>query len=75
MLQFNLAQAKIGQEHVVSAISESTLSSKLMELGLIPGCKIKVLYTAPFGDPIAIDVSGFTLSLRKDEAALILLES
>jgi len=47
----------------------------MMEMGLIKGKKIEVLFRAPFGGPIAIDVDGYTLSLRKDEATLVLVEN
>ena len=43
-------------------------------MGLFPGKEIRVLFKAPLGDPIAIDVHGYTLALRKNEAALIELE-
>jgi Fe2+ transport system protein FeoA len=42
-----------------------------MEMGLIAGKEVRVLFRAPFGDPIAIDVHGYVLSLRLDEAGLI----
>ena len=42
-----------------------------MEMGIIEGDFVQVLFKAPLGDPIAIAVKGYTLSLRKDEAALI----
>jgi len=47
------------------------LTPILTDMGLFPGKKIKVLFKAPLGDPIAIDVEGYTLSLRLQEAALI----
>jgi len=40
-------------------------------MGCIPGEKIMVTRIAPLGDPIAIWVSGYQLSMRKDEAATI----
>ena len=43
-------------------------------MGLFPGKEIRVLFKAPFGDPIAINVHGYTLALSKNEAALIELE-
>jgi len=36
---------------------------------------LHVLYRAPFGDPMAIDIGGYTLSLRKDEAAHVEVET
>jgi len=70
----NLAEVQKGKEVVVVSVSESGLRSKLMELGIIPGKKLTILFTAPFGDPIAVDMGGFTLSLRKDEAQMISVE-
>jgi Fe2+ transport system protein FeoA len=45
-----------------------------MEMGLMPGREITVLFRAPLGDPIAIDVDGYILSLRLDEASMIQVE-
>jgi ferrous iron transport protein A len=60
-----------GQRVTVSAILHSSLKPKLMEMGLVVGKEIEVLFKAPFGDPIAIDVQGYVLALRLDEARLI----
>ncbi|TNF49580.1 MAG: ferrous iron transport protein A [Bacteroidetes bacterium] len=56
-------------------IMNNELKPKLMEMGLVKGRQIEVLFRAPFGDPIAIDVNGYVLSLRLEEAALIQVES
>lgn len=66
-----LGEVKIGQSATVQTIDSDGLRSKLLELGLTTGSRIQVLYFAPFGDPIAIDLEGFVLSLRKSEANLI----
>lgn len=55
----------------ITTIEDSDLSQKLVEMGLYSGKKIKVLFKAPFGDPIAIDVEGYMLSLRLNEAKLL----
>lgn len=49
--------------------------SKLLAMGLTPGTEFTVLRVAPFGDPVEILVRGFKLSLRKDEAAALIVES
>ena len=69
-----LSQIKNGESVVVCAILESSLKVKLMEMGLVEGKKLEILYRAPFGDPIAVDIDGYVLSLRKDEAQLIEVE-
>ena len=66
-----LSNISNGQSVIVESVTASTLRVKLMEMGIVEGKKLKVLYRAPFGDPIAIDVDGYVLSLRIDEAALI----
>jgi len=50
------------------------MSVKLMEMGCLPGEEITVSRIAPLGDPIAINVSGYQLSLRKFEASTIILQ-
>ncbi len=60
-----------GTTVVIKDISESALKIKLLEMGMMEGKNLSVLFRAPFGDPIAVDVGGYVLSLRKDEACLI----
>lgn len=69
-----LSTIRIGELVTVSKIKDSLLKPKLMEMGLIEGKTIKILFKAPFGDPIAIDVQGYVLSLRLDEAVLVEVE-
>lgn len=59
---------------MVREISVSALKVKLMEMGIMEGKELRVLYRAPFGDPMAIDLGGYVLSLRNDEAELIQVE-
>lgn len=47
---------------------------KLLAMGITPGCKVSVTRTAPLGDPLEIDMRGFTLCLRRSEAATIGVE-
>jgi Fe2+ transport system protein FeoA len=59
---------------VVTDIREGSLSPRLVEMGLCKGCKVEVLYRAPFNGPIAIDLGTSVLSLRLDEADMVLVE-
>lgn len=47
---------------------------RLMELGLMPGVTVRFIKSAPLGDPIALDVEGRQLSLRREDAARILVQ-
>ncbi len=47
---------------------------KILAMGLIKGTEFTVNRVAPMGDPIEIEVRGYNLSLRKDEAAALTVE-
>ena len=47
---------------------------RLREMGLIAGTRVTLVRTAPLGDPLEIKVRGYHLTLRKSDAAHILVE-
>ena len=69
-----LSELKQGQSGEITGFEDSELELKLMEMGCIPGEKVIVEQIAPLGDPISIRIAGYFLSLRKNEAAQILVE-
>ncbi|MCG8555175.1 MAG: ferrous iron transport protein A [Proteobacteria bacterium] len=48
---------------------------RLMELGLVPGTRIRVAKVAPLGDPLELEVRGSRLSLRRHEIAALEVSS
>ena len=70
----SLADLKKGQKAIVRSFTNDNLSSKLIEMGCLPGETVKLANIAPFGDPIAIEVSGYLLSLRKEEASTVIVK-
>lgn len=73
-MEQTLSEIANGASVVARSISTSALKVKLMEMGIIEGKVLTVLFRAPFGDPIAVDADGYILSLRLEEAALINVE-
>jgi ferrous iron transport protein A len=69
----NLSELKLGTKAIIDSFSDKELALKLMEMGCLPGEKIHIERRAPLGDPIAISISGYVLSLRKAEAETILV--
>ncbi len=65
---------EIGQRATIQSFTDNSLSLKLIEMGCLPGEIIKLVNIAPFGDPIAIEVSGYLLSLRKQEASTVVVK-
>ena len=66
-----LANLAIGTKGEIRSISDSDLEQKLLEMGCTPGEKIEVVRRAPFGGPVAILVSSYVLSVRKEDALKI----
>ena len=60
---------------LVKNIKASDLKVKLLEMGFCEGKQLKVLYRAPFGDPMAINIGGYILSLRNEEAEQVEVET
>lgn len=64
-----------GQEAVITAVGgQGALRCRLLDMGLIPRTAVQVEKTAPLGDPIELQVRGYTLSLRKEDARNIQVE-
>ncbi len=61
-----LSDATINKECKVLKIDcKKNIKNRLEKMGLTVGVKIKVLRSAPFGDPIIVKVRGFNLALRR----------
>lgn len=67
----SVADLKPGEKAVIAGFVDEQMSLKLLEMGCLPGTEVSVNFVAPLGDPISIDVSGYNLSLRLNEAATI----
>ncbi|MEA4815752.1 MAG: ferrous iron transport protein A [Lachnospiraceae bacterium] len=59
---------------VVKVNGKGALKKRLFDMGITPGVVIILKKTAPFGDPIEIDLRGYSLSIRKSEAKEIEVE-
>ena len=68
-----LSQIKTGQRCIIESFTDEFLKLKLMEMGCIPGETVEVVRVAPPGDPIAINVANYTLSLRLSEADCVIV--
>lgn len=71
-----ISELKVGDRAKVAGFTETGRGyrRKLLTMGLTPGAEIAVARTAPMGDPVEIRVRGFSLSLRKEEAAALNVE-
>lgn len=74
-MQTTLDQLQPGDEATILTLGgEDETVERLMEMGLTEGTPLKLQKFAPLGDPLEIVARGYHLSLRRHEAATIVVE-
>ena len=67
-----LKDAKVGENVVVKKLhGEGPVKRRIMDMGITKGTEIRVVKIAPLGDPMELNLRGYDLSVRKNEAASI----
>lgn len=71
----NLKSAEIRKYYKITKVGgKGPYKRRVMDMGLTKGTEIYVRKVAPLGDPIQINLRGYELSLRKNDAELIEIE-
>jgi Fe2+ transport system protein FeoA len=71
-----LSSLTVGRRaRVLDVGGDEQLQQRLLEFGILPGVEVRLVRVAPMGDPIEIEVLGYSLSLRKSEAAHVHIEA
>jgi ferrous iron transport protein A len=71
-----LADLNPGEEAVVvELIAIGLTRERLQDLGIVPGTRIRASLVSPLGDPVAYEVRGAVVALRKPDARAILIEN
>ncbi len=70
-----LGELAPGQSGTILSIGNKsgTVKRRLVDMGLTPGTEVRVTKIAPLGDPIEVTLRGYELSLRKEDAAQIVM--
>jgi len=67
-----LDQLSPGQQAMIRALSPSAPNQqRLRELGFLPGAVITALHQSPWGDPVAYEIAGAVIALRRADARFI----
>ncbi len=70
-----LKDIKCGETAIVAKLNgDGAHKRRIMDMGITKGVEIFVRKVAPLGDPIEVRVRGYELSLRKSDAANILVQ-
>jgi ferrous iron transport protein A len=68
-----LSKLPAGTRAIIRSHEETDFRLTLLEMGCVPGEPVTVQMIAPMGDPIAIQIAGYSLSIRKKDADNILV--
>ena len=67
-----LADLAPGMTALVEQVDASSpMGRRLLDLGFVPGTRVKVLRRAPLGDPVVYELRGTQLCLRRSETLRI----
>ena len=70
-----LADLLPGESGIVAQVGgEGALHRHILDMGLTPRTAVQVGKLAPMGDPMEIQLRGYSLTLRKADAAQIILQ-
>lgn len=68
----NLGELAVGDSATIVAVNgQKSLRGHLLDMGLTPRTCVKVSAKAPMGDPIELQLRGYRLTLRLEDAANI----
>ncbi|MBK86815.1 MAG: ferrous iron transport protein A [Flavobacteriaceae bacterium] len=73
-MKFSIADLKKGERGIIKDSSSKDIPLKLLEMGCLPGNEVLLLQLAPFSDPLYLNINDSFLAIRKETAALILID-
>ncbi|MGB8703962.1 MAG: FeoA family protein [Gillisia sp.] len=73
-MKLTVAHLKRGERGIIKEFSVDNIPLKLLEMGCLPGNEVELVQTAPFRDPMYLNINGSHLAIRKEMALLIEIE-
>jgi ferrous iron transport protein A len=73
-MKLTVAHLLLGQRGIIKDFSTDTVPLKLLEMGCLPGNIVELVQTAPFRDPMYLNMNGCHLAIRKETALQIEIE-
>ncbi|MGN0989220.1 MAG: ferrous iron transport protein A [Eubacteriales bacterium] len=62
-----LDRLSVGSEAIITTVKDGELRLRLLDMGLTPRTSVKIIKTAPLGDPVQIRLRGYELTLQKHD--------
>ncbi|AWG24646.1 FeoA family protein [Flavobacterium kingsejongi] len=73
-MRTTIAQLKKGDKAIIKEFDLNNIPLKLLEMGCLPGNTVELIQTAPFGDPLYLNVNDSHLAIRLETANEIEVE-
>lgn len=71
-----LDQLTPGSRCTISRLSAANmLGQRLLDMGIFPGLALRVIRNAPLEDPMQVEIEGYSISLRHEEARFVEVEA
>lgn len=76
-MEKKLHEIPLNEEVLVKRLDDSgrNIALRLMDIGMVPGAKIKCTMRSPLGDPSAYLIKGSIIALRKCDADIVTVET
>lgn len=73
-LEKTLSSLPVGSFALVTGVSAGgTIRRRLLDLGLVPGTRVEVIRRSPLGDPVAYNIRGAVIALRREESGQVMV--
>ena len=69
-----IANLKRGEQATIISFNEEKVPLKLLEMGCLPGNRVVMMESAPFQDPIYLNINGTHLAIRRETAQQIVVQ-
>lgn len=74
-MQMTLESLPVGASAVITALrSTGAQRRRMLDLGFVPGARVRVLHVSPWNDPVAYGVRGAVIALRREDARGVQIE-
>ncbi len=74
--EISLDKLGVGKDAIIASVNcdDKALRQHILDMGLTPGAEVTLIKTAPLGNPMEFKLRGYTLTLRKEDAANIVIK-
>jgi len=69
-----IASLRKGETGIIRDVQLDLIPLKLLEMGCLPGNEVTLVQTAPFNDPLYLNINGSHLAIRKEVAEQIFID-